>query len=88
MGTYIGSATLFAADGTAQTVQHTSFRTRRDANTGAVTWTGTVSLSDGEIADLLLPSNEGTLRLPDGAEASVRFSPGGAFTGQAVAQAG
>ncbi|GAB7048830.1 hypothetical protein [Catenuloplanes indicus] len=84
MGTYIGNATLFAADGTAQTVKHTSIRTRRDTDTGVVTWTGTVDLSDGEIADLLLPSGEGTLRLPDGAEAAVRFTPGGAFTGTAV----
>ncbi|MDP9799031.1 hypothetical protein J2S43_007543 [Catenuloplanes nepalensis] len=85
MGTYIGNATLFATDGTAQTVQHASIRTRRDADTGVVTWTGTVDLSDGEIADLLLPSGDGTLRLPDGTEAAVRFSPGGAFTGTATA---
>ncbi|MDR7279583.1 hypothetical protein [Catenuloplanes atrovinosus] len=84
MGTYLGSATLFASDGTAQTVKHTSIRTRRDAGTGVVTWTGTLDLSDGEIADLLLPSGEGTLRLPDGTEASVRVSAGGAFTGTAT----
>lgn len=85
MGTYLGSATLIASDGTAQTVKHTTIRTRRDAATGLTTWTGTLDLSDGEIADLLLPTREGTLRLPDGAEASVRVEAGGTFSGVASA---
>ena len=81
MGTYLGSATLIAADGTEQLIKHVSLRTRLDRERAVSTWTGTVSLSDGEIADLLLPSGEGTLRLPDGSEGLVRVSAGGAFTG-------
>jgi hypothetical protein len=81
MGTYLGSATLIASDGNAQSVKHTSIRTRRDAATGLVTWTGTLDLGDAEIDALLLNSGEGTLRLPDGTEASVQVSAGGTFTG-------
>ena len=81
MGTYLGSATLIASDGNAQSVKHTNIRTRRDAATGLVTWSGTLDLGDAEIAALLLSSGEGTLRLPDGTEASVQVSAGGTFTG-------
>ncbi|WP_033339144.1 hypothetical protein [Catenuloplanes japonicus] len=85
MGTYLGSATLIASDGNAASVKHASLRTRRDAATGLVTWSGTLDLSDSEITGLLLTTGEGTLRLPDGTEASVQVSAGGTFTGIAFA---